>query len=112
MTLSQLREHIRRLAAGGLSTADQEVKLHTKIAFPVVTLVMTLLGIPFGLTTGRRGAMYGIGLAIVLAFSYWLLAFFFVAAGSAGLLPAGLAAWATNILFLAVAGFLVLTVRT
>jgi LPS export ABC transporter permease LptG/LPS export ABC transporter permease LptF len=112
MTFSELSAHIRRLEASGFSVTDSEVKLQTKVAFPLVTLVMTLLGIPFGLTTGRRGAMYGIGLAIVLAFFYWLSAFSFVAAGSAGLLPAALAAWATNILFLAIAGFLVLTVRT
>jgi LPS export ABC transporter permease LptG len=112
MTFSELRAHIRLLEASGFGVTDSEVKLHTKVAFPLVTLVMTLLGIPFGLTTGRRGAMYGIGLAIVLAFFYWLFAFSFVAAGSAGLLPAALAAWATNILFLAIAGFLVLTVRT
>ena len=28
-----------------------------------VTLVMTFLAIPFAVTTGRRGALYGIGLA-------------------------------------------------
>ena len=38
----------------------------------------------------------------------WLLTVLVVLA----VLPAGLAAWATNILVLAVAGFLVLTVRT
>jgi len=112
MTFPELRAHIRQLAASGFSVSDERVRLQNKIAFPLITLVMTLLGVPFGLTTGRRGAMYGIGLAIVLAFAYWLLAFFFVAVGSAGLLPPALAAWATNILFAAAAGFLVLTVRT
>jgi LPS export ABC transporter permease LptG/LPS export ABC transporter permease LptF len=112
MNLQELRTHIRRMAAGGFNVAGQEVRLHGKVAFPLAAAVMTVLGIPFGLTTGRRGAMYGIGLAIVLAFAYWLLAFFFVAAGSAGLLPPLLAAWATDILFLAVAVYLILTART
>jgi LPS export ABC transporter permease LptG/LPS export ABC transporter permease LptF len=112
LSLGELRTHIKRLASGGFNVASQEVRLHGKLAFPLAAAVMTLLGIPFGLTTGRRGAMYGIGLAIVLAFAYWLLAFFFVAAGSAGLLPPPLAAWAANILFLAAAVWLILTVRT
>ena len=66
----------------------------------------------FAVTTGRRGALYGVGLAIVLSVAYWLLMAFFLAAGKAGLMPAPLAAWATNIIFMAAAGYLVLTVRT
>ncbi len=59
-----------------------------------------------------RGALYGVGLAIALGVSYWLLNTFFVAVGQAGLMPAPLAAWAANIFFLAAAGYFVLTVRT
>ena len=40
---------------------------------------MTLLAVPFGVTTGRRGTLYGIGLGIVLALSYWFLMSVFVA---------------------------------
>jgi LPS export ABC transporter permease LptG/LPS export ABC transporter permease LptF len=112
MTFGELRDYIKRLGASGFSIAQQQVQLHSKIAFPLATVVMTLLGVPFGVTTGRRGALYGIGLAVGLAVGYWLLAYFFIALGSAAVLPAPLAAWATNILFLALAVFLVLTVRT
>ena len=65
----------------------QQVELHRKLAFPFVTFVMTLLAVPFGVTTGRRGALYGIGLGIVIALSYWMLMSVFVAVGKAGLLP-------------------------
>jgi LPS export ABC transporter permease LptG len=112
MTFTELRDYIRRSRASGFSIAEEEVNLQGKIAFPAVTLVMTALAIPFAVTTGRRGALYGIGLAIALSVAYWLLMAFFLAAGKAGLLPAPLAAWATNILFMAVAVYLVLTVRT
>ena len=33
---------------------------------------MTLIAVPFAVTTGRRGALYGIGVGIVLAIVYWL----------------------------------------
>jgi lipopolysaccharide export system permease protein len=79
---------------------------------PLSALVMTVLAIPFGLTTGRRGALYGIGLAIALAFGHQFLSIIFTAAGQAALLPPWLAAWAANILFLATALYLVFTVRT
>jgi lipopolysaccharide export system permease protein len=73
---------------------------------------VTLIGVPFGLTTGRKGALFGIGIGVGLSVAYWLLEVFFVAAGSAALLPPVLAAWAANLLFLALAGYLLLTVRT
>ena len=112
MTFNELRDYIRRSRASGFGITEEQVNLHSKLAFPAVALVMTALAIPFAVTTGRRGALYGIGLAIVLSVAYWLLMAFFLAAGKAGMLPAPLAAWATNILFLAIAGYLVLTVRT
>ena len=48
------------------------VQLQRKVAFPFVTLIMTLLAVPFAVTTGRSGALYGIGVGIVLAIVYWI----------------------------------------
>jgi lipopolysaccharide export LptBFGC system permease protein LptF len=112
MTVRQSWEYVRKLAAGGYNVTDQLVNLHRKIAFPFVTIVMTLLAIPFGVTVGRKGTLYGIGLAAVLGAVYFLMMTVFVAIGAAGLLPAWLAAWGTNIIFIAGAVYLVLTVRT
>jgi lipopolysaccharide export system permease protein len=53
-----------------------------------------------------------VGLALILGVAYFLMNTFFLAAGNAGLLPPLLAAWATNLLFLAIATYAVLTVRT
>jgi LPS export ABC transporter permease LptG/LPS export ABC transporter permease LptF len=112
MTFGELRTQIAQMSKSGASLAEANVTLQQRIAFPLVTVVMTLLGIPFGATTGRRGALYGIGIAIILGSAYWLLNTFFIAVGQASLLRPELAAWAANILFLALAGYLTLTVRT
>jgi lipopolysaccharide export LptBFGC system permease protein LptF len=112
MKFGELREYVRRLGASGVNVAEQEVQLHRKLAFPAVTLVLTLLAIPFGVTTGKKGALYGIGLAVVLAGAYFLLTTLFMAAGAAGVLPAPLAAWSVNLLFVIGALYLVFTVRT
>ena len=112
MNYAELREYIDRLGESGFSTAEHEVELHRKMAFPFVTLVMTLIAVPFGVTAGRRGALYGIGIAIVLAVAYLLVSSLFLAFGAAELLPAMLAAWATNILFATAALTLLFTVRT
>jgi lipopolysaccharide export LptBFGC system permease protein LptF len=74
--------------------------------------VMTLLAVPFGVATGRRGTLYGIGLGIVIALSYWILISAFVAIGKGGLLAPVLAGWAPNILVFGMASYMMLTVRT
>ena len=112
MTIRQSWEYVRKLSAGGYNVSDQLVNIHRKIAFPFVTVVMTLLAIPFGVTVGRKGTLYGIGLAAILASLYFLSMTVFVAIGAAGMMPAWLAAWGTNIIFTAGAAYLVLTVRT
>jgi LPS export ABC transporter permease LptF/LPS export ABC transporter permease LptG len=112
MTYGQLRRYIGELRASGYDVLGNEVGLHRKVAFPFVTLVMTLIAVPFAVTTGRRGAMYGIGIGIVLALVYWTMISVFAAFGAAGSINPALAAWAPNIVFGAAAAFLLLTVRT
>ena len=112
MTYTQLKHYIEQLRASGFYVVPYVVALQRKVAFPFVTIIMTLLAVPFAVSTGRRGAMYGIGLGIVLAVTYWMMLSFFVAIGSGGLLTPVLAAWAPNLLFGAGAAYLLLTVRT
>jgi LPS export ABC transporter permease LptG len=112
MTFTELRRHIQELRSSGFNVVPFLVQLQRKVAFPFVTLVMTLLAVPFAVTTGRRGALYGVGLGIGLALTYWLLTSVFAAFGTAGLLTPMLAAWAPNMIFGAGAVYLILTVRT
>lgn len=112
MTAAQLRRTVEELASSGFNYLPQQVALHRKVAFPFVTFVMTLLAVPFGVTTGRRGALYGIGLGAAIALLYWLVMSVFVAVGSAGLLPPVLAAWTPNIIVTACAAYLMLVAKT
>jgi LPS export ABC transporter permease LptG/LPS export ABC transporter permease LptF len=112
MTFGELRHHINERATRGQAVVEPRLNLQQRIAFPMVAVVMTILGVPFGATTGRRGSLYGIGLALILGVGYWLLNTFFLAVGEAALMPAVLAAWAANLLFLALAAYMTLTVRT
>jgi LPS export ABC transporter permease LptG/LPS export ABC transporter permease LptF len=112
MNYGQLKAYIGELRVSGFNVVPYTVELQRKLSFPFVTVVMSLLAVPFAVTTGRRGALYGIGLGIVLAIAYWLLFSLFSAIGTAGLLTPMLAAWAPNILFTVGAASLLLTVRT
>ena len=112
MTYGQLKQYVEQLELGGYDVVPYLVALQRKVAFPFVTVVMTLLAVPFAVSTGRRGALYGVGIGIVLAIAYWLINSVSGAIGAAGLLSPVLAAWTPNILFAAAAAYLILTVRT
>jgi lipopolysaccharide export LptBFGC system permease protein LptF len=112
MTYGQLRYFIADLAASGFNVVPYQVELHRKVSFPWVTVIMTLIAVPSAVSTGRKGAMYGIGLGVILAIVYWMASSVFAAIGSGGVIAPFLAAWAPNLLFGAAAAYLLLTVRT
>jgi len=112
MTVTELRQHIAELSNSGINVVPLDVELQRKLAFPFVTVVMSLLAVPFGVTTGRRGALYGIGIGIVLALSYWILLHVFLAIGGAGVLPPFLAGWSANIIVAGAAGYMLLSTKT
>ncbi len=112
MTYAELKREVAREKTSAFNAVPDMVELQRKVAFPMVAIVMTLLAIPFAVTTGRRGALYGIGVGIVLAIVYWIAMNVFAAMGAGGLIPPMLAAWAPNILFAAAAAYMILTVRT
>ena len=112
MTYGQLSDYITQLKASGFNAVPHMVQLQRKVAFPFVTVIMTLLAVPFAVTTGRHGTMYGIGIGIALSIVYWVTLNVFSALGESGVTTPLLAAWAPNILFGAAALYMVLTVRT
>jgi LPS export ABC transporter permease LptG len=112
MTVPELRRYVAELAESGFNIVPLSVELQRKMAFPFVTIVMTLLAVPFGVTTGRRGTLYGIGMGITIALLYWVISSVFLAVGRAGLLSPMLAAWTPNVIVLGVAGYLMLTAKT
>jgi LPS export ABC transporter permease LptG/LPS export ABC transporter permease LptF len=112
MTFGELKQYIAQLETSGYHAVPYMVQLQRKVAFPFVTLIMTLLAVPFAVTTGRRGAMSGIGVGIVLAIVYWTAQSIFGALGAGGWISPMLGAWAPNIMFGAAALYMVLTVRT
>ncbi len=112
MTYGDLRFYIQELRASGFSVVKYEVALHRKLSFPWVTVIMMLIAIPFAVTTGRKGALYGVGIGVALALGYWVAMSVFVAIGQGGAIAPMLAAWAPNVLFGAAAAYMLLTVRT
>ena len=112
MNYDELRLYIRDLQQSGFDVVRLRVQLHKKFAFPVITFIMAVLAIPFSLSTGRKGALTGVAVAIGIAVVYLVTSGLFEAMGNANQLPAALAAWAPDIIFGMAGGYLVLKVPT
>ena len=112
MNRRELRRHVRDLMAAGNSVPDLQMQLHNKTALPVVCLVMGLVALPFAFRLGRQGALYGIGISIMLGIVYYTVISVFVTLGQSEALPPLIAAWSPNALFGTLALYLFLGVRT
>ena len=112
MNYEELRRYIHDLQQSGFDVVRLRVQLQKKLAFPIVTLVMAVLAIPFSLSAGRRGAVTGVAVAVGIAVVYWTVAGLFEAMGNISQLPAVLAAWSPDLIFALVGGYLILKVPT
>ena len=112
MNYEQLRRYIHDLQQSGFEVVRLKVQLQKKLAFPVITFVMGLLAIPFALSAGKRGAVAGVATAIGIAVIYTVISGIFEAMGNISQLPPVLAAWAPDVIFALVGGYLILKVPT
>lgn len=109
----ELRRYIRKLQSEGYDATRYVVDLHGKMAFPLVSILLAVIGISFSLQSERSGGIArGIGAGLVIGFSYWLVYAFGMSLGRSGTLPPLIAAWFANILFTIVSVILVRRVKT
>ncbi len=112
MRYGELKEYVRELQESGQAVPELLVELHDKIAYPVVSLVMALVALPFAFRLGRQGALYGIGVSVVLGMAFLAVFAFFRTLGEAGALPPAAAVWSPSAAFAILSIYLFLGVRT
>jgi LPS export ABC transporter permease LptG len=112
MNYEELRRYIRDLEQSGFDVVRLRVQLHKKIAYPLITLVMAVLAIPFALSAGKRGALAGVATAIGIGVVYWTISGLFEAMGNLSQLPPSVAAWSPNLVFGFIGGYLILRMPT
>jgi len=104
MNIAQLNEYIKRFKASGATSAINSllVDLHSKIAYPIGSFVVVLIGLPFGLMIGRRKALTftSVGIAAGIGFLYYISNAVGLALGKGGALHPILSAWFAPLLFL------------
>ena len=112
MNYQELRTYIADLQQSGFDVVRLRVQLQRKFAYPVITLIMAILAVPFSLSSGRKGALTGIAIALTVAIVYFVADGLFQAMGNASQLPAAMAAWAPDLIFGFLGGYLLLKVPT
>jgi LPS export ABC transporter permease LptF/LPS export ABC transporter permease LptG len=112
MNYEELHRYIRDLQQSGFDVVRLRVELHEKLSYPLTTLIMAFLAIPFSLSTGKRGAITGVAVAVGIAVFYIVISRLFEAMGNLSQLPPALAAWSPDLIFVLVGGYLILKVPT
>ncbi len=113
MGYSELKRYIGKLQSEGYDATRYLVDLHGKIAFPLVSIILAVIGIAFSLRSERSGGIaQGIGVGLLIGFSYWLVFALGISLGRSGTLPPLIAAWLGNILFGAASVFLLYRIKT
>ena len=91
--------------------ARLKVDFHSRIAAPLICLIVTLIGIPIGAHTGRQGAFAGVMLAIALFFVFYVFQLVCQGVGKEGWISAWLGGWLPVILFGVVSPFMIYRMR-
>jgi lipopolysaccharide export LptBFGC system permease protein LptF len=112
MKAGELAAYIGQVQALGYDTTRLRVDLATKASFPVAALIMTLVGVPFAFSMGRRGTLVGVGVGTAIAIVYWVAIGVFRSLGYAGMLTVFLAAWGPNLIFGLLGLYLFFRLRT
>ncbi len=112
MSYEELRRYIYDLEQSGFDVVRLRVQLQKKIAYPLITLVMAILAIPFALSAGKRSALAGVATAIGIGVVYWTISGLFEAMGNLSQLPPAVAAWSPDLVFGFIGGYLILRMPT
>ncbi len=93
----ELRKYVKKIQSEGYDVTRYLVELQGKIAFPLITLILVFIAVPFSLRSERSGgAMESAGIGIFIGFSYWIVHAFSMSLGRSGMLPVFLSAWVTK----------------
>ena len=100
MSYAELKAYINKFEKAGYQVPEYIPHLYAKLSYPFIILIMPILAIPFALRLGRGGSIaLGVGLSVIIGFTYFAFFNFGLSLGKGGLLPPLLSAWAANIVF-------------
>ncbi|MCU1302124.1 MAG: transporter, YjgP/YjgQ family, partial [Candidatus Sulfotelmatobacter sp.] len=112
MNYEELRRYIRDLQQSGFDVVRLRVQLNKKLSYPLITLIMAVLAVPFSLSAAKKGAVTGVAIAVGIAVVYTVVSRLFEAMGDISQLPPALAAWSPDLIFALAGAYLILKIPT
>ena len=109
MNIRQLRDHIDLVRYSGGDPTAAMVDVQFNLAFPLVNLIVVMMGILLASGPRKTTVASGFGFTLLVSFVYYLFMNFGRALGHNGTLPPVAAAWAGNAVYALV--FVVMFVR-
>jgi LPS export ABC transporter permease LptF/LPS export ABC transporter permease LptG len=112
MNYEELHRYIRDLQQSGFDVVRLRVQLNKKLSYPLITLIMAVLAVPFSLSAEKKGAITSIAVAVGIAVVYTVVSRLFEAMGDLSQLPPALAAWSPDLIFTLLGAYLILKIPT
>jgi lipopolysaccharide export system permease protein len=107
LSLPELREYLRfNSDFPATLLAPFRTHLQYRLALPWTCFVVVCIAAPLGIGYSRRGVLSSVAAAVFLVFSMNFLVHLFLALGEGARVPAWIAAWTPNILFMAIGLYL------
>jgi len=88
-----------------------EVDFHHRLSMPVVCIIITMIGIPVGAHTGRKGAFAGIMLALAMFFGFYAVQFTMEYLAKQMIILPWIGPWGAVIAFFAIGGIMIHRMR-
>jgi lipopolysaccharide export system permease protein len=112
MGFAELGRFISAMERSGADVRKLRVERMLKIAIPVTSVIIMLIGAPLATSTQRGGTAYGVAISLATTVVFLVLLQLTQAIGASGLVQPELAAWLPGALFTTVGTFLLVRVRT
>jgi lipopolysaccharide export system permease protein len=103
MNYAELTEFIEGLRKIGTRTVSWEVARHSKIAYPFASFIILIFGATLASANRKSGPALGFLFSIVVILAYYFAFKFFEILGKNEEIPALLASWGANIVFIVLA---------
>lgn len=101
MGIGELRRQIGDPATSPATRLKMSAELQSRFAFPFASLVFAVVAVPLGIQNRRSGKSAGFSVSIGILLAYYVLLSLLRTLAERGTLPAGLALWLPNMIFLA-----------
>ena len=100
MSYAELKRYAAKVEVEGYDATAYRVDLHAKLAFPVVCLILAMVGGGLGLHRRTHdNLILAVAVGLGVAFLYWVFHSFCLSLGYGEMLPPVVAAWAGNLVF-------------